>query len=177
MTSSPSRARRSSNRSFLYLVRRRRHTLRCGVGVTADLALPDPDDDPPRSLYGLGVPQVPRGVRRDLLRPQTSVRALEPAGSVFRAPVPEATVDEDRHPVLRQYEVRRAPGHDLPVQAEPQPEPVHGAPQGSFRSRVSGPAPAKVLALVGTHPFVSRVRHLLSGGSSSYAATVADWGP
>jgi hypothetical protein len=68
---------------------------------------PDPDADPAglsQSLVGVA---VARNVARYFVRPKLGVRYSD--GVMLRAPVPKASIEEDRDLRLRECEVSRAP--------------------------------------------------------------------
>jgi hypothetical protein len=88
-------------------------------GVYGELVLPHTYDEPSCGLKCGVVPPVARDVSVKLRRPVVRVGAR--IGLVVRTLVPEAAIHEDRHPCLREDDVRTATesGHGLTVLAEP----------------------------------------------------------
>jgi hypothetical protein len=107
------------------------------VHVIFDLVLPEANYRPPFRSQKACDRQVAALVPLDLLRPEGGVRSWP--HSVSQAAMPEAAVDENRHPSDGEHNIGAA--GDAIVDAITQPPRPKGLPHGQFGLRIRAPYP------------------------------------
>lgn len=89
-------------------------------GLSYRHVFPDAYDAPSISLQGSRHPLIASSVSSELGRPVLRIRRRHPA--VFRAPVPEAPIDEHGYTGAREYNVDFDPDAIAPAQQEVLPK-------------------------------------------------------
>lgn len=113
------------------------------VELPGDIVFPDPQYSPTELLQiGIGSP-IALDVAIKLHLPETSIRGRTRV--VLGAAVPEAPVDEDRHPLAYERQVR-ATGQLLPERVSPA-SPVQGPPERELGARIATPNSGHLLRL------------------------------
>jgi hypothetical protein len=112
------------------------------TGRSLESALPNHENTPAEVMKGLGGARVAFYVGRNLCGPERLARLghLEERATVA---VPEATIDLNDGPVLREHDVR-LPGEIPDMEAETQPGRVKGPTQRKFWFGVGAANPAHV---------------------------------
>ena len=109
-----------------------------GVQVLlGQFAFPDRDDRPCERVETLGVELVPGDVPRYLRPPEIDMGLGHDIFGAPPVPMPEAPVDEDDRPVLRQHQIRR-PRQPPVIEPIPISPPPQLAPHDPFGRRVPG---------------------------------------
>ena len=83
-------------------------------------------------------PQIAPPVPFNLRTPIDPVAFRAAPAFLASVPVPEATMNQDDFPEMREYKVW-APRQIFPVQTKPEPYAVNHAPDGKFRASVLAP--------------------------------------
>ncbi len=97
-------------------------------------------------------------VALDLLPPKFLARGRKLGAATSFMPMPEAAVDKDGQLVLGQIEVGSS-GDIAPMQPEPKSCSVQRAPHAQFRTGVTAPNPAHVVAARGRAQMIDHVHN------------------